>query len=134
MKQIIISLAFIVSFIMNATAANLISLDGESSRIEFVKENISGQPSDHHDFSRSINSTELIEGVVYKSEMQIELILNNIGETDIYILNSLGQVINSEYAVDTTILTTIQIPINVSGSYSIVIISDTCYAEGYFTL
>lgn len=66
--------------------------------------------------------------------MQIELILNNIGETDIYILNSLGQVINSEYAVDTAILTTIQIPINVSGSYSIVIISDTCYAEGYFTL
>lgn len=64
---------------------------------------------------------------------EVEVNLFNVGETDIYIVDSTGRTIDYTY-VNTDIPSTIYLSTNGPGSYYLVIVSDTCYAEGYFTL
>lgn len=64
---------------------------------------------------------------------EVEVNLFNVGETDIYIVDSTGRTIDYTYA-NTDIPSTIYLSTNGPGSYYLVIVSDTCYAEGYFSL
>lgn len=64
---------------------------------------------------------------------EVEVDLFGLGSSEIYIIDSNGQTIDYSY-VNTDVPLTIYLSTNGPGNYYLVIISDTCYAEGYFTL
>lgn len=83
-------------------------------------------------YGRTMDSYEL-DAYLFLRTGEVEVNLFNVGETEIYILDSTGRTIDYTY-VNTDIPSTIYLSTNGPGSYYLVIVSDTCYAEGYFTL
>lgn len=83
-------------------------------------------------YGRTMDSYEL-DAYLFLRTGEVEVNLFNVGETEIYIVDSTGRTIDYTY-VNTDIPSTIYLSTNGPGSYYLVIVSDTCYAEGYFTL
>lgn len=64
---------------------------------------------------------------------EVEVDLFGLGSSEIYIIDSNGQTIDYSY-VNTDVPLTIYLSTNGPGNYYLVIVSDTCYAEGYFSI
>lgn len=65
----------------------------------------------------------------------MEVSLYNIGEAEVYIINSQRQVVNSNIVkTDTYNVVNFNVDGITSGIYYLIIISEKCYAEGQFTL
>lgn len=82
---------------------------------------------------RSLNHP-IIEAVFNSDLKQVEMTLCNIGEAEVYIVNSQNQVV-AYTTVDADSLITIKLSINgTRGAYYVVVMSAKCYAEGQFIL
>ena len=64
---------------------------------------------------------------------EVEVNLFNVGESEVYIVDSTGRTIDYTF-INTDVPATLYLSTNGPGNYCLVIVSDTCYAEGYFTL
>lgn len=101
--------------------------DKEKERIETVKKVVTGGL-----IPRSIDS-HVIDAYLLHRTGVVEVSLFNTGESEVYIIDSTGQTVDYT-SVITDIPSTIYLSTNGPGSYYLVIVSDTCCAEGYFTL
>ncbi len=125
MKKLIVLMTLLI-------ATNLVAVERtdstESKRIEMDRKNLST-----NEVERSIDSS-IIEAVYYSDLKQVQVSLFNIGEAEIYIVNSQNQVINS-VTVDTNLYNVTDLNVyGASGTYYLIVISERCYAEGEFTL
>ena len=128
MKKMIATMMLLLSINISNVAAYEEKDSSEPTRIEMDKTNLFGD-----EIERSI-SLPIIEASLYPCIKTIEVILYNIGEAELYIVNSQNQVINST-TVQTDIPTTIDMNVTEGqGTFYIVVISEKWYAEGKFTL
>ena len=105
-----------------------VELDQQLTQIEIVKTETS--PSTGID--RSMNDSN-ISAYIIDGMNQVLVNLEGTGEASIYILDSSGEVV--DYAEsDTACASMVVLSANGPGNYYIVIIADTCYAEGVFTI
>ena len=128
MKKILFAIAMLaISTVIMFGKSNTNS-EGKKTRIETVTQFTTGQmPSE-----RSLDSHMLDAYLLHRTE-EVEINLYNIGTADVYIIDSNNQTVDYSHA-NTDIPSTLYLSTNGSGSYYLVIVSDTCYAEGYFTL
>ena len=127
MKKILFAIAMLaVSAVIMSGMSNPNS-DKEKERIETVKKVVTGGL-----IPRSIDS-HVIDAYLLHRTGEVEVSLFNTGESEVYIIDSTGQTVDYT-SVITDIPSTIYLSTNGPGSYYLVIVSDTCYAEGYFTL
>lgn len=127
MKKIIAAISMLaISTVIMFGMSNTNS-DQEKKRIETDKQIFTGGL-----IPRSTDSY-VIDAYLLLRTGDVEISLSNIGESEVYVLDSTGQIV--DYAsVNTDVPSTLYLSTNGSGSYYLVIVSDTCYAEGYFTL
>ena len=64
---------------------------------------------------------------------EVEVNLFNVGASEVYIVDSTGRTIDYTY-INTDVPSTIYLSTNGLGNYCLIIVSDTCYAKGYFSL
>lgn len=124
----------IITFLMllSITFINRVAADGTDSSDESSIINLEINKT-KSDYERSINSP-IIEAVWLSNIKQVEVTLYNIGNAEVYIVNSQNQII-SNTTVQTEIPTTVNLNvIGGQGTYYIVIISEDWYAEGKFKL
>ena len=74
-----------------------------------------------------------VDAYLFLKTGEVEISLYNIGTADVYIMDNSGQTIDYS-SVNTDIPSTIYLSTNGPGCYYLVIISDTCYAEGAFAI
>lgn len=125
-KIIVLMMLFSITFI-NRVIADETNDSDESSIIELEIDKIKS------DVERSLDFP-IIKAVWYSNAKQVGITLYNIGEAEVYIVNSQNQVISSTIT-QTDVPTTVNLNVNGSqGTYYIVVMSDNWYAEGLFTL
>lgn len=125
-KIIVLMMLFSITFI-NRVIADETNDSDESSIIELEIDKIKS------DVERSLDFP-IIKAVWYSNAKQVGITLYNIGEAEVYIVNSQNQVISSTIT-QTDVPTTVNLNVNGSqGTYYIVVMSDNWYAEGQFTL
>ena len=125
-KIIVLMMLFSITFI-NRVIADETNDSDESSIIELEIDKIKS------DVERSLDFP-IIEAVWHSNVKQVNLTLYNIGEAEVYIVNSQNQVISSTIT-QTDVPTTVNLNMNGGqGTYYIVVMSDNWYAEGLFTL
>lgn len=125
-KIIVLMMLFSITFI-NRVIADETNDSDESSIIELEIDKIKS------DVERSLDFP-IIEAVWYSNAKQVTVTLYNIGEAEVYIVNSQNQVISSTIT-QTDVPTTVNLNVNSGqGTYYIVVMSDNWYAEGRFTL
>ena len=128
MKKMIATMMLLLTINISNVAADEQENSSKPTRIEMDKSNLSGD-----EFERSI-SLPIIEATLYASINAIEVILYNIGEAEVYIVNSKNPVISST-TVQTDTPTIIDMNVvGDQGTYYIVVMSEKWYAEGQFTL
>lgn len=127
MKKILFAIAMLVVSTFTMFGISNMSSDEEKKRIDTDIQIGKGGL-----YGRTMDSYEL-DAYLFLNTGEVEVNLFNVGETEIYIVDSTGRTIDYTY-VNTGIPSTIYLSTNGSGSYYLVIVSDTCYAEGYFTL
>ena len=127
MKKIIaLMMLFSITFINRVTADGTDSSDSEVLEIDAKNLN-------KNEVERSLDCP-IIEAVLHSSMQQVEVTLYNIGDAEVYIVNSQNQIICNR-TVQTEILTTVNLNVTGGqGTYYIVIMSDDWYAEGKFKL
>lgn len=122
-------LSLLLTVLVTSNAAACLLRDDDKSRIDFVRDNISGTKGDHHDLGRTLNSENWIEGYLNISRKEVELSLFNVGEVEVFIINDFNQII--DYAkTDTDSPVDVSFSITAPGNYYIIISSEICYAEG----
>lgn len=127
MKKIIAAISMLaISTVIMFGMSNTNS-DQEKKRIETDKQIFTGGL-----IPRSTDSY-VIDAYLLLRTGDVEISLSNIGESEVYVLDSTGQIVDYS-SVNTDVPSTLYLSTNGSGSYYLVIVSDTCYAEGYFTL
>ncbi len=125
-KIIVLMMLFSITFI-NRVIADETNDSDESSIIELEIDKIKS------DVERSLDFP-IIEAVWHSNVKQVNFTLYNIGEAEVYIVNSQNQVISSTIT-QTDVPTTVNLNMNGGqGTYYIVVMSDNWYAEGLFTL
>lgn len=102
--------------------------DDAKSRIETVIKIVTGGL----DVDRSI-SFYTIEAFVFPATGIVEVNLSDIGMAEVYVVDSNNQIVDYD-SVNTDIPSTVYLSTNGPGTYYLIIISDNCYAEGYFTI
>lgn len=102
--------------------------DDAKSRIETVIKIVTGGL----DVDRSI-SFYTIEAFVFPATGIVEVNLSDIGMAEVYVVDSNNQIVDYD-SVNTDIPSTVYLSTNGPGTYCLIIISDNCYAEGYFTI
>lgn len=127
MKKILLAIAMLAFSTFTMLGMSNTNSDEEKERIETVKKVFTGGL-----IPRSIDSY-VIDAYLFLKTGEVEVSLFNTGESDVYIIDSTGQTIDYS-SINTDILSTVYLSTNGPGSYYLVIVSDTCYAEGYFTL
>lgn len=127
MKKILFAIAMLVVSTFTMFGISNMSSDEEKKRIDTDIQIGKGGL-----YGRTMDSYEL-DAYLFLRTGEVEVNLFNVGETEIYIVDSTGRTIDYTY-VNTDIPSTIYLSTNGPGSYYLVIVSDTCYAEGYFTL
>jgi hypothetical protein len=130
MKQIlkiwIVAVLAIIPAISNAHSG----CDQEMTQIKIIRTETA--PSTGIDRSLNINTSN-ISAYIVNATNEVEVNIWGIGETEVYILDSTGQTVDYS-SVNTDIPSTIYLSTNGPGCYYLVIISDTCYAEGAFAI
>ena len=125
-KIIVLMMLFSITFI-NRVIADETNDSDESSIIELEIDKIKS------DVERSLDFP-IIEAVWHSNVKQVNFTLYNIGEAEVYIVNSQNQVISSTIT-QTDVPTIVNLNVNGGqGTYYIVVMSDNWYAEGQFTL
>ena len=127
MKKILFAIAMLVVSTFTMFGISNMSSDEEKKRID--TQTLIGKGGL---YGRTMDSYEL-DAYLFLRTGEVEVNLFNVGETDIYIVDSTGRTIDYTY-VNTDIPSTLYLSTNGPGNYCLVIVSDTCYAEGYFTL
>lgn len=102
--------------------------DDAKSRIETVIKIVTGGL----DVDRSI-SLYTIEAFIFPATGIVEVNLSDIGMAEVYVVDSNNQIVDYD-SVNTVIPSTVYLSTNGPGTYCLIIISDNCYAEGYFTI
>lgn len=126
-KIIVLMMLFSITFINRATA------DGTNNSSQYTKiEMIINKPL-NNEYERSLD-LPIIEAIWHFNIRQMEVTLYNIGDVEVYIVNSQNQVISST-TVPTDAPTTLHMNVaGGQGTYYIVVMSEEWYAEGEFTL
>lgn len=127
MKKILFAIAMLVVSTFTMFGISNMSSDEEKKRIDTDIQIGKGGL-----YGRTMDSYEL-DAYLFLRTGEVEVNLFKVGETEIYIVDSTGRTVDYTY-VNTDIPSTIYLSTNGPGSYYLVIVSDTCYAEGYFTL
>lgn len=127
MKKILFAIAMLVVSTFTMFGISNMSSDEEKKRID--TQTLIGKGGL---YGRTMDSYEL-DAYLFLRTGEVEVNLFNVGETEIYIVDSTGRTIDYTY-VNTDIPSTLYLSTNGPGNYCLVIVSDTCYAEGYFTL
>lgn len=100
----------------------------EPTRIEIEKKDFTNS-----EVERSIDNS-IIEAVLYATDKQVEVTLYNIGEADVYVVNSRNQVISNANAhTDSPTIVNLNVLSGQVVCY-IIVMSEKWYAEGKFTL
>lgn len=126
MKKILFAIALLAisTFAMFGTSVR--NSEEVKTRIETV---VTGKGND-------LVRTQLpyqLEAYLITRTGEVEVDLFGLGSSEIYIIDSNGQTIDYSY-VNTDVPLTIYLSTNGPGNYYLVIVSDTCYAEGYFSI
>ena len=126
-KIIVLMVLFSITFINRATA------DGTNNSSQSTKiEMIINKPF-NNEYERSFD-LPIIEVIWYSNISQMEVTLFNIGDAEVYVVNSQNQVICST-TVPTDAPTTLHMNVaGGQGTYYIVVMSEEWYAEGQFNL
>ena len=125
-KMIVLMMLLSIAFTNKATADKTTD-SNETNMIDLDIRNVK------NDYDRSL-CFPIIEAVCYSTTKQVEVTLYDIGDAEVYIVNSQNQVVSSA-TVQTDVLTIVNLNINGGqGTYYIVVMSDKWYAEGKFTL
>lgn len=127
MKKILFAIAMLVVSTFTMFGISNMSSDEEKKRIDTDIQIGKGGL-----YGRTMDSYEL-DAYLFLRTGEVEVNLFNVGASEVYIVDSTGRTIDYTY-VNTDIPSTIYLSTNGPGSYYLVIVSDTCYAEGYFTL
>lgn len=127
MKKILFAIAMLAVSTFTMFGISNMSSDEEKKRID--TQTLIGKGGM---YDRSMNSYEL-SAYLFLRTGEVEVNLFNVGESEVYIVDSTGRTIDYTY-INTGIPSTIYLSTNGPGSYYLVIVSETCYAEGYFTL
>ena len=125
MKKILLAIAMLAisTFAMFGTSVR--NSEEVKTRIETV---VFGKGND---LVRSPGPCEL-EAYLIASTGEVEVNLFGLGFSEVYIIDSYGQTVDYSY-VNTNTPTTVYLSTNGPGSYYLVVVSETCYAEGQFT-
>ena len=127
MKKILFAIAMLAINTVIMSGMSNPNSDKEKERIETEKQVFFGGL-----IPRSIDSY-VIDAYLFLRTGEVEVSLFNTGESEVFIIDSTGQTVDYS-SINTDILSTIYLSTNGPGSYYLVIVSETCYAEGYFTL
>lgn len=125
MKKILLAIAMLAisTFAMFGTSVR--NSEEVKTRIETV---VFGKGND---LVRSPVPYEL-EAYLITRTGEVEVNLWGLGLSEVYIIDSTGQTLDYT-SVITDIPSTIYLSNNGPGSYYLVVVSETCYAEGHFT-
>ena len=127
MKKIIVLMMLFSIIFINRVIADGTNDSDDSNRIEIEINKIK------NDYERTLDFP-IIEAICFSDIRQMEVTLYNIGEAEVYIVNSQNQVISCT-TVQTDAPTTVNMNINGGqGTYYIVVMSEKWYAEGTFYL
>ena len=128
MKKILLAIAMLaISTVIMSGMSNTNS-DKEKTRIETETNIHLGDTG----ILRSPYYYEL-DAYLFLRTGEVEVNLFNVGESEVYIVDSTGRTIDYTY-INTDVPATLYLSTNGPGSYYLVIVSDTCYAEGYFSI
>ena len=127
MKKILFAIAMLVVSTFTMFGISNMSSDEEKKRIDTDIQIGKGGL-----YGRTMDSYEL-DAYLFLRTGEVEVNLFNVGETEIYIVDSTGRTIDYTY-INTDVPATLYLSTNGPGNYCLVIVSDTCYTEGYFTL
>lgn len=128
MRRFITIILLFVSAFSIASAITYYSEDETKSKIDIYLDQNFGALKEHRSLSNYI-----IEGYVLSISNQVEVFASNIGEAEVYIVNSLNQIVDYTI-VNTDTPSRAYLSTNGAGNYQLIIISETCYAVGQFTL
>ena len=125
MKKYLLAIAMLAisTFAMSGTSVR--NSEEVKTRIETV---VFGKGND---LVRSPIPYEL-EAYLITRTGEVEVNLLGLGLSEVYILDSNGRTIDYS-SVNTDIPTTVYLSTGAPGSYYLVVVSETCYAEGHFT-
>lgn len=126
MKKIIVAITMLIISTCTMLGMSITDSDAEKKRIDTDIRIVMGGV-----LGRTLNSFEL-DAYLMPTTGDVEVNLLGIGHSEVYILDSDGRTIDYS-SVNTDIPTTVYLSTGAPGSYSVVIMSDTCYAEGHFT-
>lgn len=128
MKKIITTILMLAVSITSLVVMANESSEEVKTRIEILP----GSVTDGLTYDRSLDLSS-IDAFLFPRTGDVEIILYSIGRANVYLVDSFGQIV--DYAsTNTEIPSTIYLSTNGTGNYRLIIDSDTCYAEGYFTL
>ena len=127
MKKILFAIAMLVVSTFTMFGISNMSSDEEKKRIDTDIQIGKGGL-----YGRTMDSYEL-DAYLFLRTGEVEVNLFNVGESEVYIVDSTGRIIDYTY-VNTDVPATLYLSTNGPGNYCLVIVSDTCYTEGYFTL
>lgn len=127
MKKILLAIAMLaISTVIMSGMSNQNS-NKEKERIETVKKAVTGGL-----IPRSMDFN-VIDAYLFLKTGEVEVNLFSLGLSEVYIIDSYGQTVDHSY-VNTDTPTTVYLSTNGPGNYCLVIVSDTCYAEGAFAI
>ncbi len=127
MKRLIYLTMLLIFSFGNAMGNNAIINEVTKTRI----------PIDHttHDALKDHDRSadHFIDAYLYSDTGVVEVNIFDMGITEVYIIDSSNQLVDYT-SINTDIVPTSYLSTNGPGSYYLVIVSDTCYAEGYFSI
>ncbi len=126
MKKILFAIAMLVVSTFTMFGISNMSSDEEKKRIDTDIQIGKGGL-----YGRTMDSYEL-DAYLFLRTGEVEVNLFSLGLSEVYIIDSYGQTVDHSY-VNTDTPTTVYLSTNGPGNYCLVIVSDTCYAEGYFS-
>lgn len=126
MKRLIYLTMLLIFSFGNAMGNNAIINEVTKTRI----------PIDHttHDALKDHDRSadHFMDAYLYTETGVVEVNISDMGITEVYIINSSNQLVDY-ISINTDAAPTVYLSTNGPGCYSIVIVSNTCYAEGHFT-
>ncbi len=128
MKKIITTILMLAVSITSLLVMANESSEEVKTRIEILP----GSVTDNLTPDRSIDLSS-IDAFVFPRTGEVEVILYGIGTAEVYLIDSCGHTVDYAYT-RMEIPSTIYLSTSGTGNYRLIIVSDTCYAEGYFRL
>lgn len=127
MKKIIFAITMLVISTSTMSGMSNTNSDAEKKRIDMDIRIVMGGV-----LGRTLNSFEL-DAYLMPTTGDVEVNLFSLGLTEVYIIDSTGQTVDYT-SVNTDMPSTIYLSTNGPENYYLVIVSDTCYSEGYFSI